>query len=298
MGVAATETPREHTFCTHALLNPEEPLIVPDASLDSRFANNPYVTGEPKIRFYIGTPLLTPDRQAIGTLCVIDRVPRSLTQEQIGALGVLADQIVAQLELRRHARELQNTAVGRERYLGELERYRRKLEENNALLQHQSTTDRLTGIGNRAAFDQQLQVEQYRAGRYRTALSLLLIGVDHFKAYSDSYGHGAGDAALQQLAGILQECARPTDFVARYGDEEFAVILPQTGRDGATALAERLHKAAAAAVFRHRPVTVSIGAATVTTTGTDSGRLVEAADEALYEAKAGGRNRVVHKDGG
>lgn len=105
IGVTIGETSRDISFCAHAILN-NELLIIPDATRDERFKKNPFVTSAPKIRFYAGAPLITPDGHALGTLCVMDSVPRTLRSEQQQALSVLARHVVTQLELRRHAREL------------------------------------------------------------------------------------------------------------------------------------------------------------------------------------------------
>lgn len=112
IGLQATEAPRKIAFCAYAILGPE-PFIIPDTSVDERFVDNPLVTGEPHIRFYAGVPLLTATGYALGTLCVLDYVPRSLTQEQIEALKILAHQVVREIELRRNLAELQIVQMGR-----------------------------------------------------------------------------------------------------------------------------------------------------------------------------------------
>lgn len=109
VGIDADETPRDQAFCAHAILDPNQVLVVPNAEADPRFADNPLVTGGPQIRFYAGAPLQTPDGQAIGTLCAIDDQPRELTEEQVQGLQALSRQVVAQMELRRNVVQLSQT---------------------------------------------------------------------------------------------------------------------------------------------------------------------------------------------
>jgi GAF domain-containing protein len=132
VGVTINETSRDISFCAHAVKQ-QELFIIPDATKDLRFANNPLVTSDPKIRFYAGAPLITPDGHALGTLCVIDKVPRQLRPDQQQALRVLARHVMTQLELRRHAKELAAAHEAREDTNEELE----KAQAENAKLKRE-----------------------------------------------------------------------------------------------------------------------------------------------------------------
>lgn len=163
--------------------------------------------------------------------------------------------------------------------------------------------DGLTGIANRRKFDDTFPREWARSARDGSSLALLMMDVDYFKAFNDSYGHQAGDLCLQTIARTLGDCLqRPADLFARYGGEEFIALLPSVDLAGATALAERMRERLAALAITHEGsslghVTLSIGAvAEVPNTGASPEALLRAADEALYRAKAGGRNRVAADD--
>ena len=173
------------------------------------------------------------------------------------------------------------------------------LKVANAGLARLATTDGLTDLVNRRGFEQALDTEWRRAIREETPLSLLMIDVDCFKRYNDTYGHIAGDACLRQVAGALAAaCRRPADVVARYGGEEFAVILPSTASAGARTLAEAARRAVQLlhmphAGSDHQTVTVTVGCATLyPRQALASSILVRCADAALYEGKHLGRNRV------
>jgi GAF domain-containing protein len=128
VGTTLSETSRDVSFCTHAIKQ-SGLFIVPDATLDPRFAQSPLVTSEPKIRFYAGAPLITPDGYALGTLCIIDKVPRELRPEQKQALLILARHVVSQLELRRRSKELANIRQENDKSRGEIERLQKELGE-------------------------------------------------------------------------------------------------------------------------------------------------------------------------
>ncbi|MDE2600099.1 MAG: sensor domain-containing diguanylate cyclase [Rhodocyclaceae bacterium] len=267
VGLDIDETPRDVAFCAHAILDPDTTLVVPDAQEDARFADNPLVTADNGIRFYAGAPLLSPSGEALGTVCVIDHKPRILTEVQLKALKALSRQVIALLEMRR--------------LVGELEMI--------------STTDALTGLRNRRAFDEKMLSEHQRSARSHQPFSLLLLDIDHFKRFNDDFGHQAGDEALGEVARIMQYTVRSYDVAARYGGEEFAVILPDTDKNGALEMAERLRRAIERAEWLNRKITVSIGVSTLSY-GQSVPVLIEAADRALYTAKEQGRNRVVDAD--
>ena len=159
-------------------------------------------------------------------------------------------------------------------------------------IERQSLTDVLTGLANRRGFDAELARRLEEARRDARPLALCLLDVDLFKSFNDTFGHQAGDEALAAVAGALREACRMVDIPARYGGEEMAVLLPATTLADALEVAERIRRAVAAIPLSTRPVTVSVGVAA--TDGDCSAELlVEAADRALYAAKAAGRDQVV-----
>jgi diguanylate cyclase (GGDEF)-like protein len=295
VGLTVNQTPRSQAFCAHAVLQPDEVMVINDASRDARFADNPLVLSDPAIRFYAGAPLVTASGTAIGTVCVIDKVPRELNAPKIEALKALARQVVAQLELRRSLVQLRLQIAEHKLRQTQVDAYQLRLEHMNQVLVQQSSTDPLTGLKNRRAFDRVMNEQSSRTERSHSPLALALIDVDHFKSFNDAFGHVAGDEALQHLAKILLAQARTYDDAARYGGEEFAVILPDTSQEGAMVVAERFRQAVHDAPWAHRAITVSIGVAT-TTTVQGSMTLIERADKALYQAKDNGRNCVVVLD--
>lgn len=176
-----------------------------------------------------------------------------------------------------------------------------ELERANRKLQAMATTDSLTGLFNRRAFQDRLEESLLFSRRTSEPLSLLLIDVDFFKSYNDTYGHLEGDIALQWVSQILRTSSRNSDFVARFGGEEFAIILPNTNAEGAAVCAEEVRCAIESHAWPKRALTISMGA---TTANYDRETLLHAtdmytqllseADKALYISKGTGRNRVSH----
>lgn len=170
----------------------------------------------------------------------------------------------------------------------------RELERVNDRLREMAATDGLTGVKNRVTFDTKLSEEFERAVRYGHPLSVLMLDVDQFKSFNDTFGHPAGDAVLRAVADHLGDAIRGSDLIARYGGEEFAVLLPDTDHAGAVAVAERCRRAVAEGPWVRRAITVSVGAATLGPETPDAAALVQEADQALYRSKQTGRNRVNH----
>ena len=269
---------RADAFCAHALLQPQQTLLVEDALKDARFSDNRLVVGPPYIRFYAGVPLLTPSGEALGTLCVIDTLPRKMDAADQEALSSLARQVMVQLELRKAVFTAQQTE--------------QELQRLNQALTAQTLTDPLTQVSNRRALESSLVNEWERAFRYSQPLSLLMLDVDDFKSYNDKFGHQAGDEVLRQVADIISRDARQPDFVARYGGEEFVIVLPETDSEGALFIAERLRYKIEQAVWTQRAITVSVGVASYGSQA-DAEALLNQADQAMYRAKQAGRNCVM-----
>nr|WP_315183376.1 diguanylate cyclase [uncultured Albidiferax sp.] len=176
----------------------------------------------------------------------------------------------------------------------------RLLQSHSEKLSREAVIDGLTGIYNRKYFDQKLAIELSRAQRQKNPLSLVMLDVDYFKKYNDTYGHPAGDRVLQALVGAVQsQLNRLSDVFARYGGEEFIIILPSSDQSGATRIAEKVRQAVLALQMEHarsqvgQHISISLGAATCPGGTVCSGtRLLDTADKALYAAKHGGRNQV------
>jgi diguanylate cyclase (GGDEF)-like protein len=249
-GLEVRETPREHAFCAHAI-DGEEVLHVPDATLDPRFSDNPLVTGDPDIRFYAGHPISGPSGAKLGTLCIIDRQARSLTEDDKAALRDLAEVV--------------------EREIAAL---------------HLAAVDPLTGLRNRRSFETSASKILEVCRRRGVAATLLYLDLDGFKEVNDTQGHDAGDAVLVSVARVLCTTFRVSDVIARLGGDEFAVLLPGSGQAEAEEAVARLQAGFAAA-----SLAVSVGAATMDPAGADDdlAELQRRADEAMYAAKRAGR---------
>ncbi|HDS1736819.1 PleD family two-component system response regulator [Pseudomonas sp. BP8] len=211
----------------------------------------------------------------------------------------LPDTIELVARIRYHSRSYM-TLLQRDEAYRALRVSQQQLLDTNLMLQRLMNSDGLTGLSNRRHFDEYLELEWRRAIREQQQISLLMIDVDYFKAYNDSFGHLAGDEALRQVAGAIRgSCSRPSDLPARYGGEEFALVLPNTSPGGARLIAEKLRQTVLGLNIPHTApsadarLTVSIGLATVTPSiGSQCRQVISAADKGLYLAKNSGRNQV------
>lgn len=281
VGFIATEEPRDITFCTYTILQAEL-LVVEDTLADERFSGNPFVIGDACIRFYAGAPLVNPDGFVLGTLCVLDHVPRELSLEQQEALRILAHQVVTQLELRRNLEVLEQNIVER-----------RKSEEQ---LRHNAFHDGLTNLPNRALFMDRLRWAIARTKQHKDFLfAVLFIDLDRFKVVNDSLGHTVGDQLLIAIAQRLKVCLRAEDMVARLGGDEFAILLHKINNasDAINVVKRIQEKLTLPFNLNGQEVfaSTSVGIALSTDGYEQPEDLLRDADTAMYRAKALGRAR-------
>ncbi|HMT08530.1 MAG TPA: diguanylate cyclase [Pyrinomonadaceae bacterium] len=271
VGIDDAETSRETAFCAHAILDPTKTLVVNDATKDERFSDNPLVLADPNIRFYAGTPLLTNDDFALGTLCVIDDKPRELQPSQLAALEALGRQLSVRLELRRTAA---------------------MLEEANKKLESLSLTDELTGLYNRRGFlvHAEQQFKLFRSRETEHSLWLLVGDMDGLKQINDTYGHLEGSAAIFAIGVLLKNTLRETDILSRPAGDEFVAMLVNTTDAIAKSLPIRLqnnirfHNEDSKKPYK---IGISIGLVKVNFDGTETlAEIIKQADAAMYADKS------------
>jgi diguanylate cyclase (GGDEF)-like protein len=243
--------------------------IIQECDADHGSASAAWMRGRGEVRSQAALPLRTGD-QTIGVLVVASSTYRELTPAEMERLQVIGNQSTL---------SLQNALLH-----GELERL--------------SVTDRLTELYNHGYFQQRLEEEIGRATRFNHTLSLIMLDIDNFKDFNDTYGHPRGDRVLQAVSGIIRSNLREMDVAARYGGEEFVIVLPETALEGAAAVAERIREGVEAYAFVggddiapvHR--SISVGVASFPAHADTPSGLIEAADNAMYVAKREGKNRV------
>jgi diguanylate cyclase (GGDEF)-like protein len=241
-------------------------LLQPENAAFYRFAPN-----EPRyqeLRSIIALPILGEEERGIGLLSVESDIPNQFNGE--------FEQIASTL--------VENASVAITRAL----LYQR--------MERLASTDGLTGLNNHRSFQEQLAMEHERSRRYSRSFGLLLMDIDHFKSFNDTYGHPVGDLVLKEIASCIRKSIRVNDIPARYGGEEFTVILPESGEQGTLTTAERIRRTVELCVIRSGNqdlrVSISIGCACFPTQTQDKSELIKCADTALYYSKEHGRNRI------
>lgn len=220
-GLEAAETPRDMAFCAHTILG-DEPLVVPNAPEDERFADNPLVTGDPSIRYYAGCPLILDDNIRVGTLCAIDRKPHEITDEELAVLRDLAD--IVQGELMRDR----------------LAKANNQLAADLAVAERATLIDPLSRLWSQAGGQQMLEREWELALRNETPVGVMMLDIDQCDLINDEYGREVGDAVIRHIGRTVSTVLRPYDVVARWVDDAFLIITPRCSAAGLEIAAERM----------------------------------------------------------
>lgn len=225
----------------------------------------------PRDGSWLGVPLVRPDGRLLGVLNAHKPVKDSFSEADVRLFKAVAEQVGVAID---HALTFQQT-------------------------QELMSRDELTNLHNRRYFFERFEREVYRAKRYKRTLSVIMIDIDHFKNFNDAYGHLRGDDALKTMARGLESCLRKADVIARYGGEEFLILLPETTKEQAAKVAEKLRKKVEGINFKADParekttgLTITAGIASLPEDGEEPLALLDLADKALYYGKAQGRNRV------
>jgi len=293
-GFAAQTTPRNISFCGHAILT-DQPMVVEDAARDERFFDNPLVVGEPHIRFYAGVQLYSVERDKLGTLCVIDTRPRTLGAEQLDELHELArmvEELIYHRQLARAAQELHEQLLHSAAHAPAPSATVAAAGQVKYLLTH----DALTGLANRQALLRNIgdSIPAWQAEGAGAVVACL--NLDRFKQLNEVLGHMVGDAALVAVTRALQAHLRAGDMLARAGNDEFVMLLNDP--DGEERLLARLQELIDA-VNRHAygggadiSLTCSVGFACYPQDGVDADTLLNNAVSAMRHAKAQGGGRI------
>lgn len=278
-GLDFCETSRDLSFCAYAI-NQDDIFIVNDTLLDSRFFDHPSVVNDPKIRFYAGYPILSPLGYKVGTVCIMDHKPRVFPGEKLSCLkdiGWLVEAEMAAIKNKFHQKRLMEALKDAKR--GQL-------------------IDSLTRLWNRKGIEKLLIEHAQFAKKHQEEFGIAMVDIDNFKSVNDKYGHCAGDAVLQEVSRRMLVACRESDFIGRWGGEEFLVIINGNRPTELVSIAERLRKNVCDSMISYQhmllPVSITIGLDIWHPANSlDIEKMVNGPDKAMYEGKTSGKNKVV-----
>jgi diguanylate cyclase (GGDEF)-like protein len=265
---------RRFSYCHYTVLK-DEICLIRDARLDPRVKDSPFASA---FVFYAGVPLQF-DGQNVGVLCIADGTPRDMSEDELEALRDLAGLAEHELQVAALSEAQINLTIAHDE------------------LEMKSRVDLLTRVWNREAIVEIAARELEQGRSVGKPTGLVMLDIDHFKSINDAYGHLGGDEVLRNIGSRLRAAVRPNDAIGRYGGEEFIVVLPHTGQDGALVAAERIRAQIARAPILVDGVQIFVTCSGGCTSSLDGRHtvdaLVRAADAGLYRAKDRGRNQVV-----
>ena len=260
-GLGIPQLDRQIAFCAYAVMSPGDVLVVEDLQEDPRFRENPLVTQAPHLRFYAGAPIVDRHGYALGTIAVVDTKPRKFSELQRSLLRDLSTLVITAMEGRKRTNMLGQMAM----------------------------TDYLTGLANRGQFEKALRSEMALSKRTSEPFTVFYMDLDDFKQINDSIGHAAGDEVLCEVSRRIKGELRTEDLLARFGGDEFGILLRKSESNSAGVLAKRISEVVRSTIelsTGHKvSVGISIGIATYTKDIESTAGLLAQADGSLYEAK-------------
>lgn len=283
-GTDKNEVPRDFSFCSQSILS-AKPLIINDTHADKTYSQVGIVTNAPNIRFYMGVPLLSEDGNCLGALAVMDTKPMDPTNFQKDTLIRLAQQVCTLLELRKARLQLDNQQML-------IEVYKEQISAMNAEVANLSRTDELSGLWNRKSLTYELGKELSRSRRSGSTFALLKMDVDDFSSLNDRRGKEYGNEVLRSLGALLLKATRDTDCCARFGGDQFMILMPNTDRAKANLVANRVRNSLKELGELHDPITASIGVAVVLAAQASGDDILALADNCMKKVKTEGGNQV------
>lgn len=284
VGTQKDEVPRDFTFCSHAIKS-SKPLLIEDTHTKKAHSEMGVVVNAPYARFYMGIPLISESGYPLGTLSVMDKKPKKPNDFQKQSLIKLAQQVTTLLELRRTQLQLEN-----QQKLVDV--YKEQIAAMNAEVANLSRKDELTGLWNRKSLTAELGKELSRSRRSGSTFALLKLNLDDFSSVNDKHGKEYGNETLRSLGKLLLNATRDTDHCARFGGDEFMILMPNTDRSKANLVANRVRTSLRNMDGVFEPLTASIGVAVVLAAHATEDDILNLANDCMRSAKDQGGNLV------